>query len=671
MLEDAPDDAAARALGAVDASVYDTTTYDLLRLTIDERPQAFDFQLQVQDLERELETILDSGVYNVDFQHADAGYRLEFTRSTFFGPVSYFGALQLFDSGRQQYVTIERMPVQVQPGEGTLTMTVPREMLLDGNGTAPQLGREFSFFKAFSRSNFLFGDGFSALSVTDAMPDTGFSEVPYLIQQGLRQTGHAALRSDNPVRSSNGEQGTFVYYVEADNLAQQQDRFDLSVKGVPAGWDVTLPASTIRIDGNSSQPFPVVVSTPFAHQHGNFEAFVLQMKSHRDPSAVGQLQMGIRFLEVPQPAGHHDKVWIHARSSTGNGGIDLLNPLAQPSVAYMNAAEEDGVSQNELQIAPTSASFSIAQSEFEWTIWLEPGLQLGMNFDLSRTGTLEVEFTSDIPYNDVILSGQLVHYEGASVNQFGQVAGKETLLGDLAPTTPTAINGPTRFETIFTAKPEADFLPYDDDAALALRLHLQSSSQGPIFTNQAELVPRLLPTGALTLPLFEYRDPVKDIFNALAGMSISHASPAERFVNPGETVLMNLTLHNDGAVDDIFSLRVNGTNQDWARFLGDTTIFVPTGGSRAIVVAISPPTSALDGDVIDLIVTAASDAEPTVQTQTRIVGIVDDLIDRPDETHLTRDIERNLTDDKDSPGVSVALLLAGLAAIVLRRQEFN
>ena len=308
VLEDEGDDATASAAGVADVQGYDTRGFDLVSLAIDERTDAFDFILQVSGLDKDPETELDSAVYTVDFQHEDVGYRLRYVRQVLFGGVGYYGDVMVFDAGRQGYVTIHRGDLDVSVGDGTMTFEVPRQMLVDGNGTAPTLGREFSLLRAFSRANMgIFAEGFSALRIEDAMPDSGFSEEPYKIVQGLVQTGHARLFSENPVRASNGEEATFVYYVDAVNLGEGSDRFDLGVEGVPQGWRITLPAPTIRIDGNSTQPFPVLVTIPFTHQHGAFEDFVLTLTSHRDRDSVGQIQMGVRYLEIPQPAGHHDK----------------------------------------------------------------------------------------------------------------------------------------------------------------------------------------------------------------------------------------------------------------------------------------------------------------------------------------------------------------------------
>ena len=224
------------------------------------------------------------------------------------------------------------------------------------------------------------------------------------------------------------------------------------------------------------------------------------------------------------------------------------------------------------------------------------------------------------------------------------------------------------FSTIFTPTTQSDLIPYSQDAALVLHLRMEVSGAPVIFGAEASM-PRLVPGGELKLPLFEYRDPVEDVFNDLAGIDLEVAGKAEKYVNPGETVLMNLTLTNSGAVDDVFTLRVNGTNQEWAQLIGDTEVFIPTGASRPVVVAVSPPGAALDGDVADLIVTAASAAEPTITGQARVVAIVDDLLDRDDEGHLVEGLAKELSTDKQSPGPALPLLALALLALVRRAQR--
>ena len=668
VLEDDENDTTASLAGLAPApgGTYPSSFADLHSLTITESPDAFRLDLALGDLDPDLQIEGDLTVYNVDFNHVDAAYRLTFLRQVLGGGASYGAQLMHYDSGRQQYVFyFNDGDLDIDTGSATLGYTIPRDVLLDGNGTAPTLGRELTLFRSFARSSTLGIDGLSPVRVDDAMPNDGFG-LNYAIQQGLQQSGHARLWSDNPVRASNGEQATFLYYVHAENLSPDDDRFDLSVQGAPADWTVTLPASTIRIDGNGTQRFPVLVSTPFSHSHGDFEDFVLTLTSHSDSRSIGRLQMGIRYLEIPQPAGHHDKLWIHARAAPTSGFFDAVIG-ASDSVAYMNALQDDERSESEREVAPSGFDSSANGNAYEWTIFLEPGLQLGLDFDLSRTGVFDIDFTSDLPMDGAVLNGRLSHYEDARV-EFNGIDGKETVLGDLAGTTPKQLNGPTSFSTIFTPTTQSDLIPYSQDAALVLHLRMEVSGAPVIFGAEASM-PRLVPGGELKLPLFEYRDPVEDVFNDLAGIDLEVAGKAEKYVNPGETVLMNLTLTNSGAVDDVFTLRVNGTNQEWAQLIGDTEVFIPTGASRPVVVAVSPPGAALDGDVADLIVTAASAAEPTITGQARVVAIVDDLLDRDDEGHLVEGLAKELSTDKQSPGPALPLLALALLALVRRAQR--
>lgn len=673
VLEDPENDAQASVGGVapIPSGTVNVDAFDLVSLTVLEATDSFDFALQVKNLAAEPKTELDNGQFNVDFQHGDTSYRIQYWQQFLAGQLSYGANLLIFDQGRQNYVFLDRLDLDVDSGGGVLTATAERDMLLDGNGTAPTLGRELTLWKAFSRAGLIFNaDGFAGgWRVEDAMPDVGFGEIDYAIQQGLRQTGHARLYSDNPVRASNGEEATFVYYVEAHNLDSADDRFDLSVTGVPSNWQVTLPAPTIRIDGNGTQEFPVLVSTPFGHQHGAFEDFTLQLKSHRDSNSVGKLQMGIRYLEIPQPAGHHDRIWIHTRTDTTNDAF-FGGPLfggRPPVVAYMNALEADDRDEGLQAPPPDAFCCPIGQVQYNWEVFLEPGLQLGLDFDVNETGSLDLEFISDVPFNDAVLSGYLVHYGVFDDDGFfGPSGGDATVLGEFAPTAPQQINGATRFTTVFTPKGISDLVPYRPGAALAMQLTLTTT--GYDVTGTEQLLPRLMSGGVLQLPLFEYRDPVEHVFNSLAGIDLDYVDRSEKFVNPGETVLFNMTLTNEGAVDDVFNLRVNGTNQDWATLLGDDTVFVPTGASRPVVVAVTPPKDALDGDVVDLIITAASEAEPTVQGNIRAVAVVDALIDRADESKYVTDVAKELTKDKDSPGLPLVGLLAALAAIVARRR---
>ncbi len=643
---------------------FDPSGADLLSLTIDESDKSLQFVLAVGSVAPEIQGS-GNARFQVEFWNADQAYRIIIERdSRVEGSHAYNAELEGFDAGRDRFVGLMSTELEVDPSANTYTVRVPREALVDGNGTAPTAGRELRLLRVQSQEFVNAGlfVSIGLIQMSDAMPDSGTS-LPYAVQRGLVQSGHAFLASSDPVRASNGEEATFLYYVDASNLASEDDRFDLTTSNVPQGWSITLPASTIRIGGNQTVRFPVLVTTPFNHQHGAFENFILSMTSQHEKSAVGRLEMGIRYLAVPQPAGHHDTVWIHTRPADRASDLTFCLGCPPTTIAYMNTLENDD--RDEGMPASGSNSF-LGTGHWAWNIFLEPGLQMGLDFNTNDTGAIEVGFTAPLSVNNAVLSGRLTHY-AAIEDPDGRTRLERTILAEILETTPRDLQGDVLLDTILIPTAASDFVRYNSRAALALELDLDGDM--PTVGGTEEQTQPHLTGGTMQLPLLEYRDPVDDVFSELAGLTLRHADRAEKFVNPGETVLFNLTLQNEGAIDDVFEIRVNGTNQAWARVLGDQRIFVGTGNERHVVVAISPPMDAPDGAVVDLVVTVASLAEPTVQGNIRVVATVDDLVDRTDEGFLVQDAESRLHENKKSPGTGTIVMIALLGAIACTRRR--
>ncbi len=667
VLDDADGDATATLAGA-QAPGVDPKGFDLIGLWVSESSRDFTFTLKVKDIDPENPTAQDGGMIDVDFNHADQGYRLRLLRDVGINAMAFRGLFMAYEPGRGDYQARAWIDPTIDTAEESAAFAIPRDWLLDGNGTAPTVGRELDYFRAFARSNNVFGFGGSPslVQMRDAMPDTGYGTLPYPIQFGLQQSGHAFLASQTPVRASNGEKGTFVFYVTASNLSPDEDRFDLTVRDVPKDWEITLPGGSLRLGGNESRAFPVLASVPFAHAHGAFENFVLEMKSQTATSSVGRIELGVRYLATPQPAGHHNHLYLHSREEAGNPNSLFGMTGGTFVTAYFNTLEVDD---NDVgaKTPPFGGQMSAGRQQFNWDLYLEPGLEMGLDFDLNKTGDITVTFSSEVSTYTGVFSGYLVH-QRAIVRDNGPSQVIETVVATIPPSSPQSIGQATAFESVIRPTKAADLIPFSEHAALLLRLNV-TLQDGPQFIGTSQTDP-MLAGGQFTLPLNEYRDSVEGVFNSLAGLKFVNNGPKERSVNPGETVLFNLTLTNDGAVDDVFSLRVNGTNAAWARVLGDQEIFVPTGSSRPVVIAVAAPGDAPHLDVADLVVTAASKAEPTIQGHSRVVALVDDVLDYPDEAHLISDLEKGLKSEKKSPGAPVALLLASLTGLVaaLRRR---
>ncbi len=670
VLKDDEGDVKADTLIGVDApaGTYESSGADLLALSIDEDDANFWFNLAVGSIAPSSETS-GSAKFTIEFWHKDQSYQVVIFRGVNFdGSYNYNAFLQAFDAGRDRFVNVNQLPIEAISATESYLVTVSRDLLLDGNGTAPVAGRELRLLRVQSQGFSSIGPivSLDLVSVSDVMPDTGTGD-PYVVQRGLQQTGHAFLNSEDPVRSSNGEEATFVYYVEAHNTRSEVDRFDLESSQVPTGWDITLPAASLRIEGNSSVRFPVLVTTPFVHQHGAFENFILELTSRDNPRAVGRLELGIRYLEVPQPAGHHDTLYIHTREQTDvNAGVFCLG-CPPPTRAFMNTVEDYALNEG---IGAHSQNAFLGLGDWDWAVFLEPGLQMGLDFDVSETRPITLNFQVPLTVDNAVLGGSLTHYALVEDSN-GASRFVRTTLANLLETPPQDFQGDVTVETTLVPTPDAEFIQYHRRAALALELHLD----GTLLTvggTEEQTQPKLT-GGTLQLPLFEYRDPVDDVFSELAGLTLRHADLAEKFVNPGDSVLFNLTLSNDGAVDDVFEIRVNGTNQEWVRVLGDQRIFVGTGNERHVVIAVSPPADAPDGAVMDLVVTVASVAEPTVQGNVRVVATVDALVDRTDEAFLIQDAESRLKEQRKSPGlggIMVLLVMANMVAAVRRRSRF-
>ncbi|MEA3190436.1 MAG: hypothetical protein QOD77_1018 [Thermoplasmata archaeon] len=695
LLDDGTADVAVTVAGQGTAAPAERmAALDLKGLDLQETTEGFVFTLAVASMAPQVPAVpvAEQGSYNLFFHHSDRDFRIQLVARGFRldGTSDYRARVQASEPGRGIYYGVgPDQVVDVDQAAATFRVTVDRDLLADSNGAAPQPDALLTGFHA--QSSGLLGNVNRGVTLaggqetpvpraSDAMPNNGNGTLDFVVAFGVQQTGHARLKSEIPTRASNGEATTFVYQVEAFNLGSDEDLFNLVAVGAPANWQVKLPASQIPIPGNGSVVFPVLVSTPFTHVHGAFQNFVVEMRSQRDPSAVGRAELGIRYLDPPQPAGHHNTLWLHSVLGPDDPQSTVLAALVGTgtfNTAYFNAGEVDGLDAG----VPVPPDFrggmeikdNAPRTRYCWNIPLSPSLELGLDVDLSApNGTYRIPVTTQVPLLAATLSGLIVR-AGPPDGGFSRFSdcgfadsGNVTGVLRLAPSAPLDLMGGQEMLTgEVGGLPEADFIAYEKGASMVLVISLEGTRVDPFFGGD---MPKLLPGGILeALPLSEYHDPVNDVFASRAELVAD--SQQDRAVNPGRTVLFSARLLNHADEAHSFRLELAGSKVEWARVLGAAVVEVPAGGETTVHVAVQVPDGTPAGQAADLVLTATSESDLSLRSLLRLFAIVEAGTGIPDEAEQVRSLDTDAS--AGTPGPAPMLLAVGVLALalVLRRRR--
>jgi hypothetical protein len=671
---------------------------DLVGLSVEETSSDIVFRLAVGSVGVSPEApFAESTMYTVDFAHVSEVYRVMMYRmTTGASAAQYGGRLYSFDEGRDTYTPLERLVVSADASTNTVSAAVPRVLLLDQQGAAPFPGRVLAGFWAQSASMGLSDrpipfppDSSTAVpdtGVRDAMPNEGVGPLDFMIRLGLQQSGAARLSALTPVRSSNGEATTFVFPVNASNFGPAQ-RFQVRAVGAPPTWQVDLPSALVELAANSTQTLPVLVSMPFAHQHGTLSSFTVEMVGLDRPDDIGRVQLGVRFVQPPQPAGHHDTQYLHTFGVEGDQTFTTVFSTLfgfDPNQMYFNTLTPDE-DPNDAK-APVGG-FSLGgigttvppQTTYLWTVPLSPGLALGLDFDLLREGAMKVAVNTVVPMTGAVLSGRVVHTIPDSRNcdggfgrdrddcQFDDFffgAGAHITAATIGPGAPQDVGANTNgalFEAPIRATPAGDYIPFHPDATLGLQLNLTFTTVDPFIG--PDTAPKVA-GGELVLPLLEYHDPVDQVFSSLSSLMIHVRGDQERLVNPGKTAVFDLELMNHAAETASFDLELTGTGSSWARILGDRRVTLPGGSSRALGIAVTAPADAADGQSADLVFAAVDTSDPAARTLARLVTTVDTEAEHRDDSALVPGLSDALS-KKGSPGAGLPLAVVALAALAV------
>lgn len=652
---------------------------DLLGAWVDETPEFLIFKVQVAELAESSAhvQVLDDLFVYVHFVSHDQEYRIqmdvkkneagELRRNAFFE--------KLNGAGEYDYVT--KREIILDSGSGTLTTWVDRTLIPDSKGAPPFPERSIKDFWVESFGLLRPGavlhvgeDAYGApIYVTDRMPDEGVSIAKWDIQFGLEQLGHVSLKSDDPIRTSNGEASTFVFPVVAVNKGDKKDVFDLVAKDVPNGWTVTFPRPSVVVDGQGEARTAVLLTTPFEHNHGEITTFLVEGQSRDDPSAKGKVELGLRYTETPQPAGHHDILWIYSVPEYDPPLQDFMGTVlaGNDGQVFFNAKEgydPDGQPEVPVRGIPNwDSPGPDAGSQTWWRIKLKPELGMGLDFDLTspnNQGSLDIPIQSETPLGEATLAGQLIHRASPSPDA------EETVIVDLESQSKELAPGTKEtFTFTFSANPEADLLPYSQGALLYWDLTLTHRNTAP--GTGADL-PAIMPGGWMRLPLFEYQDPVDDLYATLENIKLVSNDGQERFVNPGATAIFQVSVENGQEKADTFRIDVYGSERGWATLPLGNEVSVDAGATNTFPLVLQVPEDAPDARTADLIIEAVSKSDDNVRALVRILAIVDTDQEWPDDA---ADAQALSKPKKESPGVPLVAATAALAAlaVALRRRR--
>jgi hypothetical protein len=681
---------------------------DLLSLNVEELKDALVLHLGVSSLTVNPEApFVESTLYQTDFSYGGMVYRAQFFRNVLApGQVQYSGSAYVYDPTRGAFDRLEQLVVSADTASNTLVATLPRSIVLDQNGGAPFPGRTLEAWHVHSYSVFtqgrniqfgpvpIGGQNLPQVDVTDNMPNDGPGQVPFPIKLGLAQDGNARLYAEVPYRASNGEATTMVFQVNATNLGPTQ-RFALAAVGQPATWQVDLPSDIIELGANKTTPFPVLVSMPFAHAHGTVSSFVVTMTGLDHPSDVGRVQLGVRFTQPPQPAGHHNLLYLHTQAPEGDQTLSAPFQTAfgfDAANLYFNTLTPDEDT-NDAKTPVGGQSFFYTQTvppmqSYHWTVPLSPTLQMGLDFDESRQGNMKVSVNTVLPMNGAHMSGRMVYTmpdPAARCNQRGLQGngcsyddavfgpGQHLTVATLMPSAGQDVAAETTnalFEMPIVPTKDGDYVLFHRDATLALELNL-TFLRADGFVGPKDL-PKISGGELDDMPLNEYHDPVTQVFTSISSLMIIVQGEQQRLVNPGKTALYDLTLMNHDKDSHTYQLSMTGPGMSWAQILGDKTLTVPAGKTVQLGIAVTAPATAVDGDKSDIVLAAANSKDPSERTLARLLTMVDTKAPHPDDSGMVPGLAAKLT-KKKSPGVEPVLLLGSLAllAVALRRRRWG
>jgi hypothetical protein len=390
--------------------------------------------------------------------------------------------------------------------------------------------------------------------------------------------------------------------------------------------------------------------------HGGYSSFNLTATSSKDPASRAVLRLGVLHTPIPQPAGHHSELYLHTQN-LNSGVFAQVFPF---NGAYFNTEsvhtnEPDGVNPN---------NFNNGNG---WRIPLNPALQMGVDFDLNRTGLMECSImTRAQGTGTVIAKLALTRPSEKGTNSEGTIVlaeGKgQKITYDL--------QKPSPFKIVLTPTQDADYIPYAKGQNLVLTITMKDDGfPGSNFCCIAGQTGPILNAKdfKMTLPLNEYNDQLAGTADVTSTLDIKADGPVEKTGRPGSVMTYAFDLTNGESVPMEVQLDVAGNDAEAGALVPHGTVTVPAHGTQRVTLGVAIPFEAAEGQVLEVLLFAHAQDDPSKMAIARTNTLVSKGASASDDEAQLLQAARE--QQNKTPGIGMVGMTALILAIAAGRRR--
>lgn len=604
-------------------------TADLLSLSVAETPSALLVYLGVAAIPDESSPTSSQAraSYSLAFRYADQDFVAYISAGPPGGATEAYRGSFCKGTWIQQETCTDGMHVSVLPSTKSFGIQIPKAALGELSGLQPTMGQALGSWRAQAQLARPIG---TDLWVGDRLNDPIVDETVFTFQFGIPQSGSLLMSGEDLYIVSNGLATSYPFVVNLTNSLNQAQPLLLVAKKVPVGWQVTLPDAVVNVAPGGTQSVVIVLTVPFRHGHGAIERFIVEARGDEDQE-LASLDMGLIYTETPQPTGHHNVLTIHSFAGGRDGFFSTLHEDPSDSGEPIRGEME-----------PSGATlFNVS-----WNLELQPGLAVGLDFDLLRNGTLEVPVFTSVDTPGMHLAGSLDLQDAGGTTTLARIVPDGTADGNAQQT--------TTLSATVTMEPSADLAPYKEGAILVL--HLVLASQLGAWTPND-----IMPGGTFTLPLFDYHEDVDSAIESLSGLSWKSETSPELRGAPGSDVAVPLTLVTTTGEARRIRIQVDSSPEGIATFAGPSEGVVRADAPLAGQLVVTIPPDAFDGQLLNAVAVAQDQAGSGALAVYRVAIVVDTSVP---STRFSPSEEPG----KESPLPLWAPIAAALVAVLIRRR---